>query len=151
MKIDIYIIDPDTALVFPADAWLSRERASIIKCSWLIIHADGFPPFQIHKNNLYDRCATADYIDCCRSASHSSSRLGTEIEWRIVHEAKIHNGLDRILSAIDGDVVGCKPTFTENGTVVRSYCTDGYMETFDRSKLIGRVEIFARAFKSVIK
>lgn len=151
MRIEIYIIDPDTGHEIPADAWLSKRKASAIKCNWLVIRADGYPAFQINKNNLLDNCAAVDYIDSCKSASHSSSRLGTEIEWRIVHEAKIHNGLDRIIAAIDGDVVGCKPTFTENGTVVRSYCADGYMETFDRGKLIGRAEIYARSFKSIIK
>ena len=149
MKIDIYILNPDDDREVRSDNWIMQPRNQAIKGNWLVIRAEGFKPFMVYKNNIFEKCVTADFFDCIKSASHSNCRLGTEFEWRIVHEAKMRNGLDSILSAIEGDVIGSKPTYTEDGTVVRSYISDGYMETFDRSKLIGRTEIFARNFKSI--
>lgn len=151
MKIDIFIIDPDNKREVPADAWIAQTRAKAIKGNWIVLRADNFPPFMVHKNNMYEKCVTADYYDCAKTASFTNSRLGTEFEWRVVHEAKMHNGLDRIIATIEGDVIGCKPTYTEDGTVVRSYTRDGYMETFDRSQFLGRAEIFARIFRSIAK
>ena len=149
MEIKIFVIDPDNNSEIPADVWISQARTKAIKGNWLVIRGKDFPAFMVHKNNMYEKCATADFFDCSKTASHSNSRLGTEFEWRIVHDAKMHNGLDKILATIEGDVIGCKPTFTEEGTVVRSYIRNGYMETFDRSNLIGRMEIFARIFRSI--
>lgn len=151
MKINIYIIDPTDGREIPADAWISQSRNKAIRGAWLVIRADGFPAFIISKNDLYPKCQTSDFFDSAKTASHIGCRLGNENEWQIVHEAKMHNNLDRIIATIEGDVVGCKYTYTENGNVVRSYTRDGYMETFDRSKLIGRTEIFARGFKSMIR
>lgn len=151
MRIDIYIINPDNGREMDANIWILQSRSEAVKGMWLVIRADGLPPFMIHKNNLYDRCATADFFDCVKTSSHSGCRLGKEAEWWAVHEAKMHSGLDRILTAIEGDVIDSKLSYTEEGSVVRSFSRDGYMETFERAKLTGRTEIFARNFKSVAK
>lgn len=148
----IYIIDPLTGEEIEPEKWLNRAKSQATAAQYIVFRGIArIRPFKISKDNLYEKCASTDFATSKLSASRSGSRLGTATEWAIVHDAKIHHGLDSILTAIGGEVIGCKPTYTEDGTVVRSYTRDGYMETFDRPQIIGRTEIFARVFKSMVK
>lgn len=148
----IYIIDPITGAEVEPEKWLNRAKSQVTAAQYIVFRGIArIRPFKISKDNLYEKCITTDFVTSKLSANRSGSRLGTVAEWAIVHEAKMRLGLDKILMAINGEVIGCKPTYTEDGTVVRSYTRDGYMETFDRPQIIGRTEIFARVFKSMVK
>ena len=145
MEIKLSIID-SAGKEIPAEVWIGLPFQKACACTWVVIRAKGVQPFKISKNNLIEKCRTLDYYDCAHIASYANGRLGSSIEWQIVHEAKMRHGLDILLAAIDGDVIGCKPTYTDDDTVVRSYTGKGYMESFSRSQMIGRCEIYARKF-----
>ena len=145
----IYIIDQDTNEEIPADVFIKRDRTECVKARWLVVRCKGIKPFKISKNNLYEKCQTADFTDRTISANRSQSRLGTETEWRILHDAKDKCGLDTIISALEGDVIGCKFCYTQDGAIVRHY-SGQYTEVFERSQIQGRAaEIFGRCSKNV--
>lgn len=147
MDIEIFVINPADNREVRASDWISMGRERVIKGNWLVIRAEGMIPFKISKNNLYEKCVTASFDECKRTATFSRSRLGKESEWIITHEAKMYFGLDKIIAAMEGEVIGCKPTYTEDGTVVQSYSSNGNVNITDPSALPDNTEIYARIFR----
>ncbi len=150
MRIELFILDPEKYRPVPVGDWMKRGRAAAITATWIVIKTDVLPPFTISKDDLYDRCKTFDFFESARTATYSGSRLGTEAEWACVHEAKMRYGLDNILAAMDGNVVASKPAWTESGTVVRSFTSEGKMRCGGRGDYPENEEIFARRFKSIV-
>lgn len=144
----LYVINPVTDREVPADEWVGYPHSLAVSARWLVLR-DGDIAFRFSKNNLYDRCMTKSFYECTRSASQSGCRLGTEEEWSAIFEAKKACHLDSILSSIDGDVICGRYEYAEDGTVLRHFTGDRYLETFDRKQLAGNAEIFARLFKSL--
>jgi hypothetical protein len=148
----IYIIDPLTSEEIEPEKWLNRAMSQVAAAQYIVFRGIArIRPFKISKDNLYEKCASTDFVTSKLSAGRSGSRLGTVAEWAIVHDAKIHHGLDRILMAINGDVIGCKPTYTESGDIVRSYTPIGHMERFEQGTFDEKAqEIFARRFANIL-
>lgn len=148
----IYIIDPITGAEVEPEKWFNRANAKMTAAQYIAFRGIArIRPFKISKDNLYKKCLTTDFATSKLSANRSGSRLGTVAEWAIVHEAKMRLGLDKILMAIDGEVIGCRPTFTESGDIVRSYIANGHMERFDRGTFDEKTqEVFARRFIAIV-